>query len=538
MAINMATDRLEYLIKKCKLQLDKKRKSEARAWLEIALDEFPSNRELQRFAGKTYLQLGFTQKAIHFIEFKHTDNIVYDSAEGYMHDRVTEDDLNIIQQQLDSTNVPSFVSPILDVERATPTRKTLALNNNVLPSRARNIEESSVYSSHSGQSSVLVKHLKTKKTPSASRTSVTNKSSSDTKASLNEIETGDKETIHAHVACTPSESSVSKTEPVNSLSEHIEDFEFHTESEHDAFHEHSNIHEDNTQYETAQISTSEQTLSSQDIFQPSNCELEWTQDPLDLQLFQDDEFLLDFDEEGFDLFDASDDALVSAFREFNFEEECEEEQQPFAEEDEGNSSKLTRWERAQQIAVEVIYSTNWSGKNLAFLTDVFYENGWGATRVTIEKEILSGTTIDELMLARDFKEIWKNCDRYWITLSKLGPTAHVTEATHRQMSWAQTMKIIRCFNWLPSIEELEVFLEDEFEYWYQHTLMRRVFPVFMKYLCYYRAKSTPYMDFESRPYQPDLTDDPMDKGDFINCNSENRQRLHEIGLDAIKVNIH
>ncbi len=66
---NMATERLDYLLQKCRTQLLKKRDSEARVWLEMALDEFPSNRGLQRFAGKTYLQWGMTKKAIHFLEF-------------------------------------------------------------------------------------------------------------------------------------------------------------------------------------------------------------------------------------------------------------------------------------------------------------------------------------------------------------------------------------------------------------------------------------------------------------------------------------
>ncbi|MDD9173354.1 hypothetical protein PVK63_00600 [Aliivibrio sp. S2TY2] len=52
----MTTERLEYLLQKCKLQLRKKRDTTARVWLEIALDEFPNSRELQRFAAKIYLQ--------------------------------------------------------------------------------------------------------------------------------------------------------------------------------------------------------------------------------------------------------------------------------------------------------------------------------------------------------------------------------------------------------------------------------------------------------------------------------------------------
>jgi hypothetical protein len=560
----MAIDRIDYLLQKCKLQLRKKRDSEARVWLEIALDEFPNNRELQRFAGRTYLQWGMTQKAIHFLEIEHTVDTFYDFAEGYDHDHITQEDLSIIQEQFNSTKPPSFVFPPQDIEKATFTGKTLTLKKNVVPSEERNVEADSICLNRSGQKQVVVKHLKTRKISNFSGIAVGNKNSSrkDPEPSKTEIEAEDKNTILQQEVCTYLDPSLAvvveddfDSPSIYELQDVPEYYDpttnevvdtkgklsvFNTESElpyeskYDVFDEAFNTEEEITQYGIAQAGDSDHVLPFQDTFQSENDELEWEQDPTGLEFYQDNEVLFDFDEEGCELFDVTDDAFISAFEEFDFDEE----QQSIDDANDGDKLKLTRWERAQQVAVEVIYSTNWSGKHLTFLTDVFFESGWGAARITMEKEILSGTTIDELILARDFKEIWKNCDRYWITLSKLGPTAHVTEATHRQMSWVQALKIIRCFNWLPSIEELEVFLEDEFEYWYQHALMRRIFPVFMKYFCYYRAKNDPYMDFELGPYQAELTDDPMDNGDFINCNSENRQRLSEVGLDAVTVNIY
>ncbi|TKF12843.1 hypothetical protein FCV66_15295 [Enterovibrio norvegicus] len=578
----MASDRLDLLLQKCKFLSGKKRDTEARVWLEIALDEFPTSRELQRFAGKTYLQWGMTQKAIHFLEFEHTEDTFEAPTEVYDHDKVTQDDLTIIEGQLGCAETPWFISSHQEVKVPTPVRKTLTLNKSVGGSRPVKIETDSICSSRSGQKQIVVKRLKTRKTSNASEAAVENESlpQIDTEPSIADIVAEDRITEPPLQTHTPLESSfvpviengfksavidelqdesehpapflhetieteatlsVLSVPPVPSLSKQIEEFKPQTEPEQSV--ETNSVHfahafmneEENASYDSEQVWDSDQFDQFHDpqYSQPDNGELEWTEESAGLAFYQDDDCLLAFSEEDCELFDVSDDAFLSAFDDFDFDGDLDEEQPAIDEANDAGRLKLTHWERAQQVAVEVIYSTNWSGKHLAFLTDVFFENGWSAARVTMEKEIRSGTTIDELMLARDFKEIWKNCDRYWITLSKLGPYAQVTEATHRHMSWAQALKIIRCFNWLPSIEELEVFLEDEFEYWYQHALMRRVFPVFMKYLCYYRAKNTPYMDFELGAYGPEQSDDPMDNGDLINCNSEYRQRLSHAGLDSI-----
>lgn len=521
----MTTERLEYLLQKCKLQLRKKRDTTARVWLEIALDEFPNSRELQRFAAKIYLQWGMKQKAIHFLDVEHIEDTSHDSIDGYDHDCVTQDDLFFIQTQLNHTEDLPFVFPSQNFESPTSTKKILTLKKEVISSKVIGGETDRVHLSSSGQKKVVVKHLKTKKICL----------SKELDHSETEIKTEDKSNIVPKEVCNPSYLPIIDEHQV--VLEHKEDFEVQKESEHAAFCEEFNIEKEIIQNDILKSLDAEQGLSFQDISLLEDGS-ELAQEPTDLEFYQYDEDLLYFDEGDCEQFDVTDDAFISVFDEFDCDEDFEEIQENIDDVNDEYRSKLTRWERAQQVAVEVIYSTNWSGKHLPFLTDVFFESGWGAVRITMEKEILNGTTIDELILARDFKEIWKNCDRYWITLSKLGPFAHVTEATHRQMSWVQALRIIRCFNWLPSIEELEVFLEDEFEYWYQHTLMRRIFPVFMKYLCYYRAKNNPYMDFELGPYQSEFTDDPMDNGDFINCNSENRQRLSEVGLDAIKVHIH
>ncbi|WP_421182177.1 tetratricopeptide repeat protein [Aeromonas enteropelogenes] len=514
----MENERLEYLIHKCRIQLNIKRNSQARVWLEMALEEFPNSRKLQRFAGKAYLQLGMIEKAINFLDSDLNLGTSKESTRDvkYDHDAVTQADLILLQEQFNVSLKPSFTIPSCEDIDQNTIRKTLYLNN-ITDKNFKKNEAENICTDRSGLRNIVVKRLKTKKISQVSEPTLNNYFQLNTATTLPFCDTD----------ATPSESTssqdIGKPDDVSQLASY--DFNHTKETNH--------VISASTD---EQIRSFDNSHSVQNVFEEDSHELGWEEDFFSSGYIKNDAMSFDIDIGESDVFDITDDAFPFGLENLDINDNLEETQLFFDIEDSENT-ELSRWERAQQVAVEVIYSTNWSGKNLDFLTDVFFESGWGSTRVTLEKEILSGTTIDELKLARDFKEIWKNCDRYWITMSKLGSINQTTDAAYKQMSWSQALKIIRCFNWLPSIEELEVFLDDEFEYWYQHSLMRRVFPIFMKYLCYYRTKSGISLDFELGPYQPFIADDPLDKGDFINCNSENYQKLSAMGIDSIVTTI-
>lgn len=516
----------------------------------------------QRIVGKIYLLLGMTKKASHMLGSEHTKDTYEMLGKGYDHDKITQDDLALIENLSGSTETPSFVYSIKDIEAPSPIRKTLTLKKSLVSSSSSVIETNFLSSNRSEQKKIVVKYLKTRKAPIVTVAEHGNPSLFDTKPSIvdtpleNKIATLSQETSKSlgssFVAMSEDsfrsvvidehqdafERSVSfphtmlETETIssglnatNTSAQSMKIDELNLQTEFDPVHlSHIFIIEDENNFYDSELN-----LGSR----PDNDELALGLEPVGLIYHQNDNSLPSFTEEESEFFDVSDDVFLSEFDIFEFDEDFDEEELFIDEPNDGEQLKLTRWERAQQVAIDVIYLTNSSDKHLDFLTDVFFENGWGMARKTIEREIRSGTSFDELILAWDFKEIWKNCDRYWIAFNKIGPTAHVTEAIYRSMSWVQALRIIRCFNWLPSIEELEVFLDDEFEYWYQHTLMRALYPSFMKYLCYHRAQNTSYMDFELGPYDLLQHDDPMDKGDFINCNSEYRQRLYKMGLDSV-----
>jgi hypothetical protein len=77
--------------------------------------------------------------------------------------------------------------------------------------------------------------------------------------------------------------------------------------------------------------------------------------------------------------------------------------------------KLERQKRAKQIAVEVIQAHDWGKENLPLLEQVFFENGWAMTRVSIERELTKGLMPGELELALFIRQVWTENQQYWVS---------------------------------------------------------------------------------------------------------------------------
>lgn len=144
----------------------------------------------------------------------------------------------------------------------------------------------------------------------------------------------------------------------------------------------------------------------------------------------------------------------------------------------GLADKLSREDRALQKAAELIGRANWSISTLPLVQQIFVMSGWGATRLALEREIDKGLTPDELILAAHIKVIWAENDIYWIAFDKTGSS----RLSHQVLSWPTALLIVRSFESLPQVEEIEVFLESLFATWYENNSLRRAFRAFARYL--------------------------------------------------------
>lgn len=148
-------------------------------------------------------------------------------------------------------------------------------------------------------------------------------------------------------------------------------------------------------------------------------------------------------------------------------------------------NSLSVEERARFVAVDSIIDFGWHARELPFLTDVFTGPGWKNTKIALLREVQSGASVEELKLAFDVKEFWKESPRYWITFSKAWVSGESTDATYKNCSWKQALRLVRLFDGVPTFEEIYYFLESEFEYWYENSHLRRCFPAFNHYLFRY-----------------------------------------------------
>ncbi|WGL65164.1 hypothetical protein QDX81_09900 [Pseudomonas sp. CW003PS] len=142
------------------------------------------------------------------------------------------------------------------------------------------------------------------------------------------------------------------------------------------------------------------------------------------------------------------------------------------------TGKISREDRALQKAAELIGKANWPLSTLPLVQQIFVMSGWGATRLALEREIEKGLTPEELILAAHIKVIWSENDIYWIAFDKTGSS----RLSHYALSWPTALLIVRSFDSLPQVEEIEVFLENLFTSWYENIVLRRAFKAFGRYL--------------------------------------------------------
>ncbi len=214
------------------------------------------------------------------------------------------------------------------------------------------------------------------------------------------------------------------------------------------------------------------------------------EEELSIDGFEDDEFETD-EEEDILIISEFEDVLIE--KEFNWDdlddfEEIDEQETSdrFYYDQVLTEGKLDRQQRAKQIAVEVMQTYDWAKETLPLLQQVFYENGWAAARSAIEREMAKGLTQEELELALYIRSLWTENQQYWISFIHIESNQHgqQTRAAYKNMSWPESLRIIRSFNNVPSEEEIEYFVDELYDDWYCSAKLQRQYKAFIKYLKY------------------------------------------------------
>lgn len=195
-----------------------------------------------------------------------------------------------------------------------------------------------------------------------------------------------------------------------------------------------------------------------------------------------------------------------------------------------STARLTREERALQKAAEFVSKFDWPNTSLPLLKRIFYLYGWGATRVALEREVEKGLSPNELALATHLKVIWAENEMYWIAFDAAGSF----NLSQSAFSWPTTLLIVRSFDELPQLAELEVLMEELFEAWYKNRVLCRVFKSFVRYLWFRFSglKGTLPVDlrFDFLPPSELPVEEYSDLGSYDILEIEKHSLLSEYGL--------
>lgn len=142
--------------------------------------------------------------------------------------------------------------------------------------------------------------------------------------------------------------------------------------------------------------------------------------------------------------------------------------------------RLTRAERALQVAMTVGDEFGWDRKGIKLLAIIFGRYWWSASQVAIRREIAAGMTPQELMLAEDVRQIWYQHPEFWSASGAFGEIVQ----RYTLISWPTALSLIRSFKGYPQAEEVESLLISCFERWQDSVRLQHRFPGFYSFALY------------------------------------------------------
>lgn len=196
---------------------------------------------------------------------------------------------------------------------------------------------------------------------------------------------------------------------------------------------------------------------------------------------------------------------------------------------------IPREMRARQAAVDVLERVGWDREHLPLLESIFVESGWGAARIAIENQIERGAVPEHIVLARKIRSIWFSNEYLWTAFRMRSNAPFMqAEAVYKNFSWADALRLIRCFPSIPDEFEIEAFIGELFDEWYFNNRLRRHFKAFLKYLQYRMGASRRTLpgDLGFLFCLPAEDEWGVDNPELLSEISEMRGELRELGADS------
>lgn len=185
--------------------------------------------------------------------------------------------------------------------------------------------------------------------------------------------------------------------------------------------------------------------------------------------------------------------------------------------------RLTRAERALQIALKIGEEFDWDKSGIKQLAIIFNRYWWSSSQTAMRRAIESGMTPKELILAEELRQIWYEHPEFWSALNKLDEIY----PKYSLISWPTALKLIRSFNGYPQVEEIEALLNECLDRWINSSSLQHSFRGFYMYALY-RVGA-----FDDLPDQDGwiiFDHYPTDETEFVN-NLEQTIKLNRLGIN-------
>jgi hypothetical protein len=129
------------------------------------------------------------------------------------------------------------------------------------------------------------------------------------------------------------------------------------------------------------------------------------------------------------------------------------------------TGRLSRAERARQVANEVANRYGWDQEGRDILERVFDEYWWNSAKRAIERELEGGLEPRELQLALEARAIWHQRSEFWNSFPREG-FGYVNTYPFPHLPWPTALQLVRSFDGYADPEEVDHFLSELFEQWY------------------------------------------------------------------------
>lgn len=142
-------------------------------------------------------------------------------------------------------------------------------------------------------------------------------------------------------------------------------------------------------------------------------------------------------------------------------------------------------DRASQVAMEIGCIFNLTEQEVRSIALILEQNGWSACKEAINRELGDGTTVTELQLAAEIKEMWLEHYEFYSG----------QESSYRILSWGTALRLANSFTSYPDIEEVEQLLVHLHYHWSTNMIQRRIFFTFNEYLIAHVSRVIDELDY-------------------------------------------